>query len=55
MVDTTFGSAHQMGTCRMGTSPRNSVVDDHGRVWGKKNLYVADASLFPSCSGVNPM
>lgn len=50
-----FTSAHQMGTCRMSTSARNGVVDPRGRVWGTKGLYVADASVFPSASGVNPM
>ncbi|KAK2751114.1 hypothetical protein FQN57_000189 [Myotisia sp. PD_48] len=50
-----FASAHQMGTCRMGTAPKNSVVDPTGMVWGTKGLYVADASVFPSASGVNPM
>ena len=39
----------------MGTSPRNSVVDPKGKVWGVEGLYVADASVFPSASGVNPM
>lgn len=52
---TAFGSAHQMGTCRMGVNEKNSVVDERGRVWGTQNLYVADASVFPSASGVNPM
>lgn len=46
---------HQMGTCRMGASEETSVVDSLGRVWGVKGLYVADASIFPSCPGSNPM
>lgn len=52
---TPFTSAHQMGTCRMSTSERTGVVDPRGRVWGTEGLYVADASVFPSASGVNPM
>jgi len=52
---TGFGSAHQMGTCRMGSTAKTSVVDTRGRVWGTRGLYVADASVFPSASGVNPM
>ncbi|KAI0402746.1 FAD/NAD(P)-binding domain-containing protein [Xylaria palmicola] len=54
-VRTTFNSAHQMGTARMGTNPETSVVDGNGRVWGCEGLYVADTSVFPSASGVNPM
>ena len=52
---TIFGSAHQMGTCRMGNNSRTSVVDPTGKVWGTEGLYVMDASVFPSASGVNPM
>lgn len=48
-------SAHQMGTAAMGTQPERSVVDPSGRVWGYENLLVADASVFPQSSGVNPM
>ena len=38
----------------MGDDPARSVVDPDGRVWGWDNLYVADASVFPSSLGVNP-
>ncbi len=48
-------SAHQMGTCRMGDSPQSGVVDLTGRVFGLENVFVADASVFPSASGVNPL
>ncbi|KAI5480800.1 long chain fatty alcohol oxidase [Pseudohyphozyma bogoriensis] len=50
-----IGSAHQMGSCQMGTSPVTSAVDPRGRVWGTQGLYVADASVFPTASAVNPM
>ncbi|KAF9776402.1 hypothetical protein IL306_005422 [Fusarium sp. DS 682] len=53
--DTPYGSAHQMGTCRMSAKEADGVVDEFGRVWGCENLIVADASVFPSASGVNPM
>ena len=52
---TPFASAHQMGTCRMSAKAKDGVVDPRGRVWGTEGLYVADASVFPSASGVNPM
>ena len=50
-----FSSAHQMGTCRMSARAADGVLDPRGRVWGATDLYVADASVFPSASGVNPM
>jgi choline dehydrogenase-like flavoprotein len=46
---------HQMASCRMGPNARESVVDAEHRVWGIRGLYVADASVFPTASGVNPM
>ncbi|KAJ9629805.1 hypothetical protein H2203_002186 [Taxawa tesnikishii (nom. ined.)] len=52
---TSFASAHQMGTARMGASPRTSAVSPSGQVWGTKDLYIMDTSVFPSASGVNPM
>jgi choline dehydrogenase-like flavoprotein len=51
----TFPLAHQMGSNRMSVYPQDGVVDPQGRVWGTEGLYVSDASVFPSASGVNPM
>ena len=48
-------SAHQMGTCRVGSERSRSVCDPDGAVYGLKGAFVADASLFPASSGVNPM
>ncbi|KAL2074356.1 hypothetical protein VTL71DRAFT_8134 [Oculimacula yallundae] len=50
-----YASAHQMGSNRMSVLPQDGVVDPNGRVWDTEDLYVADASVFPSASGVNPM
>ena len=51
----TFACAHQMGSNRMSAQEKDGVVDPKGRVWGTEGLYVSDASVFPSASGVNPM
>jgi choline dehydrogenase-like flavoprotein len=48
-------SAHQMGTCRMGSDKQSAVCDERGEVFGVAGLHVADASAFPASSGVNPM
>ncbi|KAJ3220663.1 hypothetical protein HK099_004112 [Clydaea vesicula] len=50
-----LGSAHQMSSCRLSCSPDSGVCKPSGETWEIKNLYVADASLFPTASGVNPM
>jgi choline dehydrogenase-like flavoprotein len=50
-----WSSAHPMGTCRMSSHQGAGVVNPKGRVWGTEGLFVADASVFPSASGVNPM
>jgi len=46
---------HQMASCRMGANQGDSVVNPENQVWGIPGLYVADASTFPTASGVNPM
>jgi choline dehydrogenase-like flavoprotein len=48
-------TVHLMGTARMGGDPTRHVCDSYGRVYDSEGLYVADASLFPSPIGVNPM
>ena len=48
-------SAHQMGTCRMGGDAKTHPLFPTGATREVKNLFVADASTFPSCSGANPM
>ena len=45
---------HQCGTCRMGTDPAESVVDVTGKAHDLGNLYIADASVFPSSGATNP-
>jgi len=44
-----------MGTARMGGDPARHVCDSYGKVYDSAGLVVADASLFPSPIGVNPM
>ncbi len=45
---------HHIGTTRMGTDPRSSVVDADCRVHGVDNLYIASAAVFPTSSQANP-
>ena len=42
------------GSCRMGEDPSMSVVDANGKCHELENLYLADASVFPSCPSVGP-
>ncbi|MGN6325381.1 GMC family oxidoreductase [Pseudolysinimonas sp.] len=47
-------SAHTIGTARMGADPATSVVDPRGRSHEIDNLWVCDASVFPSSLAANP-
>jgi choline dehydrogenase-like flavoprotein len=48
------GVAHQNGTVRFGRDPKTSVLDANCRAHEVDNLYVVDASFFPSSGAVNP-
>lgn len=45
---------HEMGTARMGTDPKNSVLNKWNQVWEAKNVFVTDGSFMTSASCVNP-
>lgn len=51
--DLFFSTAHQVGSCRMGESPRTGVVDSAGRMFGYPGLYVSDGASVPSSLAVN--
>src|SRR3954451_22013667 len=48
-------TAHQMGSCRMGSDPSTSVADGHGQLHDVQGVWIGDGSAFPSAPGVNPM
>jgi choline dehydrogenase-like flavoprotein len=50
-----LGALHIMGSARMGGSPQTSATNPDGATWEAANIVVADASCFPTASGVNPM
>jgi len=47
-------TVHIMGTCQMGSDPKQSVINPFGESHHVKGLFVADASIFPTSIGVNP-
>jgi choline dehydrogenase-like flavoprotein len=50
----TQNTTHQCGTLVFGDDPKTSVLDPYLRTHDVKNLYVVDASFFPSSAAVNP-
>lgn len=47
-------TAHQCGTVRFGDDPATAALDPHCRSYDHRNLFVVDASFFPSSAAVNP-
>lgn len=45
---------HEVGTTRMGATPRESVVNSFGQCWRTKNLFVMDGGVFASHPNKNP-
>jgi len=52
--DITLGTGHPQGGNVLSTDPARGVVDPDFKVYGYDNLFVCDASVFPSSIGVNP-
>lgn len=53
--DYSFGMGiHEMGTARMGTDPKNSVLNKNNQVWDAKNVFVTDGASMTSGACVNP-
>ncbi len=47
-------SNHWVGTTRMGTDPRNSVVNTFGQLHDARNIFVGDSSVFAAYPEKNP-
>ena len=56
MEMTRYGAygGHHIGTARMGTDPRSSVVDADCKVHSVRNLFLAGSAVFPTSSQANP-
>jgi choline dehydrogenase-like flavoprotein len=50
-----MGSAHQMGSARMGVDPETSVARPTGELHDVAGVWIGDTSAFPTPSGANPM
>ena len=45
---------HEHGTVRMGTDPKNSMLNSFNQMHAVKNVFVVDGSSFPSATEKNP-
>ena len=49
-----MGAGHVMGTHRMGSNAKDSVVDSFQRCWDHKNLFLVGSGTFPTTGTANP-
>jgi choline dehydrogenase-like flavoprotein len=49
------GTGYQLGTCRIGNDPQTSVLNSYGQSHELDNVFVVDASTFPTSGGRNPV
>ncbi len=49
-----YPSTHNLGTCRMGASARDSVCNGNGQTHDVKNLFISDGSQFTTGGAENP-
>lgn len=55
IIHTSFDiGLHLMGGCKMGTDPKKAVIDPEFKLFGHKNIFCADSSIFPNAPGMNP-
>jgi choline dehydrogenase-like flavoprotein len=50
----TIFTVHVMGGCQMNKDEKRRCVNNDFTLKGKKNLWIADASIFPTALGANP-
>ncbi len=53
-VESLYDVYHPTGTIRMGSSPRDSVVDKDLRLWAAENVHVVSTAVFPVAGSANP-
>ncbi|MFI5263428.1 MAG: GMC family oxidoreductase N-terminal domain-containing protein [Candidatus Kapaibacterium sp.] len=52
--DLTIGTGHPQGGNALSLDPKIGVINEEFKVYGYDNIYIADASVFPTSLGVNP-
>jgi glucose dehydrogenase len=52
--DVAEGAGHIIGTARMGSDPKNSVVDGNLRSHDHPNLFILGSAVFPTSATANP-